>query len=77
MLNTFIPCQDVANLNSLGDICKKLLSDLHVLFLVRAAMFFDGSKISKSVLCRIPQGTLVSSLVSNDEVVSEEKIFER
>ena len=65
--------------NDFGDtcICEKLLSDPYVLFLVMAAMFFDKSKILTTVLCRIPQGSFMLSLVSYGKVVSEEKIFER
>ena len=33
------------------------------LFLVTAAMFFNRSKIPTRVLCRIPQGTFIPSLV--------------
>ena len=77
MLNTFNPCQNLVKSNGLGDICKKLLSDPSVLFLVMAAMYFDGSKIPTSVLCTIPQGTFKVSLVPIGQVVSEEKSFER
>ena len=62
--------------NGFGDICEKLLSEPYVLFLVTAAMFFDPSKISTSVLCSTPQGTFIPSLISIGQVVSE-KIFER
>ena len=37
----------------------------------------DRSKIQTSVLCRIPKGTFLPSLVPIGEVVSEEKTFER
>ena len=67
----------MATLNSFGNICKKLLSDLYALFLVTVALFFDGPKTPKSVLCMIPLGTFIPSLVSIGKVVSEEKIFER
>ena len=40
--------------------------------LVMTAMLFDVSEIPTSVLCRIPQGTFVLSLVSIGEVVSGE-----
>ena len=39
-------------------------------------MFFDGQKIPTSVLCRIPQGTFIPSLVTMGKVVSE-KSFEK
>ena len=66
----------MAKPNGFGDKYEKLLSDLFVLFLVTMAMFFDGSKIPTSVLCRIPQGILIRSLVPMGQIVSEEKIFE-
>ena len=68
MLNTFSP---------FGDICEKLLSDPYVLILVMAAMFSDRSKIPMTVLCRIPQGTFIPSLVTIGQVVSEKKSFEK
>ena len=51
----------------------------YVLFLVTTAMFFDRSKIPSPVVCRIPQGTFITSLVpiAQIHVVSAEKIFER
>ena len=66
---------NLAKLNGFGDTCEKLLSDPFVLFLVTAAMFFDGSKIPTTVLCTIPQGTFIPSSVPLGQVVSEEKIF--
>ena len=63
MLNTFIPCQNLAKPNNFGDICEKLLSDPCVLFLVPTA--------------KIPKGTFILSLVPVGQVMSEEKIFER
>ena len=54
---------------------EKILSDPYVLFLVMAVMFFDRSKIPKSVLCRIPQGTFIPSLIPIGQVVSEVKYF--
>ena len=39
----YYPCQNLAKPNGFGDICEKLLSDPQVLYLVLAAMFFDGS----------------------------------
>ena len=73
----FNPCQSLAKPNSFWDICKKLLSDPYVLFLVMAAIFFKGTKIPSLVLCRIPQGTFIPSWVSIGQVVSEEKSFEK
>ena len=67
----------MAKPNGFGDICEKLLSDPYVLFLVMAAMFFDVSKILTPILCRIHQGIFVPSLVSTEQIMSEEKIFER
>ena len=75
MLNTFTQSKVGQNFLSFGDICKKLLSNPYVLFIVKAAMFFDGSKIPTLFLCRIPQGTFISSLVQIGRVVSEEKSF--
>ena len=49
----------------------------YVLFSVTVTMFLDRSKIPTGVLCRIPQETFVTSLVLIDQVVSEEKTFER
>ena len=69
MLNT--PRQNFVKPNGFGDFCKKLLSDPYVLFLVMAAMFFDGSKIPTSVLYQIPQGISIQSLVPISRVVSE------
>ena len=67
----------MAKPNSFGDIiCEKLLSDPYVIFIVTAAMLFDGSKISTLILRSIPQGTSIPSLVPIGEVVSEEKGFE-
>ena len=40
-------------------------------------MFIDRSKITTIVICRIPQETFIPSLVSNGQVVSEEKSFEK
>ena len=54
-----------------------LLSSPYALFLVKAATFFDGSKIPTSVLCMIHQGTFMPSLVQIGQVVLEEKIFKR
>ena len=68
--------KNLAKSNGFGYICEKLLSDAFVLFLVTAAMFFDRSKIPTPVLCRIPQGTFIPSLVPINQVVSEENIFE-
>ena len=45
-------------------------------FLVTVAMFFHGSKIPTTVLCKVPQGTFKQSLVLIGQVVLEEKIFE-
>ena len=53
----------MAKPNAFGDVCEKLL--------------FDGSKISMSVLGRIPKGTFIPSLVPIGLVVSEEKSFEK
>ena len=39
------------------------------------AMFFDGSNIPTSVLCKIPQGTFIPTLVPIGQAVSEEKGF--
>ena len=63
----------------LRDICEKLLSDPYVLFLVtgNSSQFFDESKIPTSVLCRIPEGTFIPSLVPTGQVLSEEKSFEK
>ena len=55
----------------------KLLSDPYILFLVMAAMFFDTSKISISVLSKTPKGIFIPSLVPIGQVVSEEMIFEK
>ena len=63
--------QNLAKPKDFGDICEKLLPDLYVLSLVTVVMLFDGSKISTSVLCRIPQGTFIQSLVSIGHVVSD------
>ena len=60
-----------------GNICEKTLSDPYVLFSVTAAMFFNGSKISTPVLCRIPQGTFIPSLFQIGQVVPKEKSFEK
>ena len=60
-----------------GQVSKKLLSDPYVLFVVKATMFFDGSKIPTSVQCRIPQGTFIPSLFPIGQVVSGEKSFEK
>ena len=49
----------------------------YILFLVTAAIFFNGSKIPTSVLCRKPKETFTPSLVPIGQAVSEEKIFER
>ena len=69
--------QNLPKPNGFGDICKKLMSDPYVLFLVTVAMFFDRLKIPTSVLCRIPQGTFIPSLVPIGQVESEEKSFEK
>ena len=63
----------MAEPNGFGNICEKLLSGPYVLFSVTAAMFFDGSKITTSVLCTIPQGTFIPI----GQVVSEKKSFEK
>ena len=63
------------NLTVLGIYAKN--TDPYVLFLVKVAIFFDRSKIPSSVLCTIPQGTFIPSLVPIDQVVSEEKSFEK
>ena len=39
------------------------MSDPFVLFLVMATIFFNESKIPSSILCAIPQGTFIPSLV--------------
>ena len=44
MLNTFIPCQYMAEPNAFGDICENLLSGPYVLFLETAAMLSNKSK---------------------------------
>ena len=68
----------MAKPKSFGDIIsEKPLSDPYIIFLVRAYTFFDGSKIFKSVLCKISKGTFIRTLVQIGQVVSEEKIFER
>ena len=41
--------------------------------LVMSVVFFDESKIPTSLLCRIPQGTFIPSLVPISPVVSKEK----
>ena len=47
------------NLMVFGDIIsEKLLSDPHVLFLVKVAMFFDGSKIPKYSMKDTPRNIL-------------------
>ena len=69
--------QNLAQHNGFGDISEKLLSVPYVLFLVMAAMFLTDQKSSHQLLCRIPQETFISSLVSIGQVVSEEKIFEK
>ena len=66
----------MARHNGFVDICEKLLSDTYVPFLVTVAMFFDGSKIPTSVLCKIPKGTFIPSLVPIGQVVTEEKILD-
>ena len=38
---------------------------------------FNGSEIHTPVLCRIPHGTFIPSLVPFGQVVSEEKSFEK
>ena len=40
-------------------------------------MFLDGHKIPSTVLCRIPQGTYILSLVPIGRVASEENSFEK
>ena len=75
--NTLTPCQSLANSNGFADICEKLHSDLYVLFLVTAAMFFDGSKIPTSVLWRTLKRTLVLSLVKIYLVLSENWEFRK
>ena len=77
MLNTFTLCQNLAIPNCFADICEQLLSDPYVLFLVTVAMFFNGSKIPTSVLCRLPQGTFIPIFVPIDQMVSEKKSFEK
>ena len=48
------------------------MSDPSVLFLVMVATFFNGSKISKLFICRIPQGAFLPSLVLNGPVDLED-----
>ena len=67
----------MAKPNGFGNICQKLLSDPYVQFLVTAAIFFNGTKIPISVLCRISQGKFILSLVQIGQVVSEKKSFEK
>ena len=67
----------MAKPNGYGDIYDKIPSDPYVLFLVTTVIFFNGSKIPTSVLCRIPKGTFMPSFVPIGQVVSEEKLFER
>ena len=67
----------MAKHNGFGDVCEKLLSDPYVLFLATTAMFFDGSKIPTSVLCRILLETFVPSLVPVGQVMSKEKILKK
>ena len=55
----------------------KTTVDPYVLFLVTAAMFIDGSKIPRIVLCRIPQGTFIASLNPIGQVVSEKNSLEK
>ena len=45
--------------------------------LVTEAMFVNGSKISTSVLCNILQEIFILSLIMFNQVVSEEKSFEK
>ena len=73
----FYPRQNLVKPNGFGDICKNLLSDPYVLFSVTVAMFFSESKIPTSILCRIPQGTFITSLIPIRHIVSEEKSFEK
>ena len=49
MFNTF-PHQNLIKPDDFGDIREKMMSDPSVLFLVTAAMFWNGS-ISKHELC--------------------------
>ena len=73
----FFPCQNIAKPYSFGDICEKLLSDPYVLFLVKAAMFLDGSNIPTTFLWKIPQETFIPSLIQTGQVVSGEKSLEK
>ena len=45
----FTLCQNLVKSNGFGDMCKNLLSDPYVLYLVTAAMFFNRSKIK--IIC--------------------------
>ena len=56
---------------------KNQLSDPYVIFLVTAAMFFNGSRIPPLVLFKIPQGTFITTLVYVGHVVSEKNSFRR
>ena len=72
MLNTD-PMSDVW-----WDICgKKLQSDPYFLFLKTAALFFDGSQIAAPVLCRMPHGTFISSLVLFGPVVVRGEVLKK
>ena len=51
------------------------MSDPTVLFLVTVAMFFSGSKMPTSVLCRIFLKTFIPNLVLVGQVMSEVKSF--
>ena len=56
---------------------KKLPFDPHVLYIVTTDMFFGGSKIPTSFLCRTPKGAFIPTLVLIGQEGSEKKSFEK
>ena len=77
MLNTLTCARIWLNLTVFEIYAKNYCLTPMFYFLVKEAMFFDGSEIPTWVLCTIPQGTFIPSLVPISKVVSEENSFEK